>query len=76
LQKHFGGIQALKGVDLDIFAGEVHGLVGANGAGKSTLIKVLAGIATSCQPGPELYSPGVEPGAILERIGEHHPGST
>ena len=44
LQKHFGGIQALKGVDLDIFAGEVHGLVGANGAGKSTLIKVLAGV--------------------------------
>jgi ABC-type sugar transport system ATPase subunit len=44
LQKHFGGIQALKGVDLDISPGEVHGLVGANGAGKSTLIKVLAGI--------------------------------
>jgi ABC-type sugar transport system ATPase subunit len=44
LQKHFGGIQALKGVDLDIFGGEVHGLVGANGAGKSTLIKVLAGV--------------------------------
>jgi ribose transport system ATP-binding protein len=44
LQKHFGGIQALKGVDLDIFPGEVHGLVGANGAGKSTLIKVLAGV--------------------------------
>jgi ribose transport system ATP-binding protein len=44
LQKHFGGIQALKGVDLDISPGEVHGLVGANGAGKSTLIKVLAGV--------------------------------
>lgn len=44
LQKHFGGIQALKGVDLDILPGEVHGLVGANGAGKSTLIKVLAGV--------------------------------
>jgi len=44
LQKHFGGIQALKGVDLDILPGEVHGLVGANGAGKSTLIKLLAGV--------------------------------
>src|ERR1700738_3854513 len=44
LWKHFGGVQALKGVELDIFPGEVHGLVGANGAGKSTLIKVLAGV--------------------------------
>ena len=44
LWKHFGGVQALKGVDLEIYPGEVHGLVGANGAGKSTVIKVLAGL--------------------------------
>jgi len=44
LTKHFGGVQALAGVDIDIRAGEVHGLVGANGAGKSTLIKILAGL--------------------------------
>jgi ribose transport system ATP-binding protein len=44
LAKHFGGVQALKGVDLDVFQGEVHGLVGANGAGKSTLIRLLAGV--------------------------------
>jgi len=44
LAKHFGGVQALKGVDLDIGPGEVHGLVGANGAGKSTLIRLLAGV--------------------------------
>ena len=44
LKKAFGGVQALKGVDLDAFSGEVHGLVGANGAGKSTLIRLLAGL--------------------------------
>lgn len=43
LSKTFGGVQALKGVDLEIVPGEVHGLLGENGSGKSTLIKVLAG---------------------------------
>jgi ribose transport system ATP-binding protein len=44
LQKHYGGAFALKGVDIDLREGEVHGLIGANGAGKSTLIRVLAGV--------------------------------
>ena len=42
--KHFGPVQALSGVDLDIPAGRVTALVGDNGAGKSTLIKSISGI--------------------------------
>ncbi|MFI6735407.1 sugar ABC transporter ATP-binding protein [Nonomuraea sp. NPDC050451] len=44
LRKRFGGIHALRGVDLDLRRGDVLALLGANGAGKSTLIKILAGV--------------------------------
>src|ERR687888_174234 len=41
--KHFGGVQALDGVSLEVRRGTVHGLVGENGAGKSTLGRIVAG---------------------------------
>lgn len=44
ITKSFPGVLALDKVDLEVAAGEIHGLVGENGAGKSTIIKVLAGV--------------------------------
>ena len=44
IDRFFGVTKALQQVDLDIYEGEVIGLVGANGAGKSTLMKIITGV--------------------------------
>jgi rhamnose transport system ATP-binding protein len=42
--KAFGAVHAIVDASIDLYGGEVHGLVGENGAGKSTLVKILAGV--------------------------------
>ena len=70
--KSFGSNRALRGVDLRVRAGELHGLVGENGSGKSTLIKILAGYHAPDEPtrievgGAELRLP-VRPAEAYER---------
>lgn len=44
--KSFGNVHALKGVDFDIYRGQVTTLFGENGAGRSTLMKILSGVIT------------------------------
>ena len=44
VDKHFGGVAALRGASLQVHAGEVHALMGENGAGKSTVARIVAGI--------------------------------
>ncbi len=49
IKKRFGSFYALNNIDLDIYAGEIHALMGENGAGKSTLMKILAGSYTATE---------------------------
>jgi ABC-2 type transport system ATP-binding protein len=47
LQKRFGTVEVLKGVDVDILEGEIFGFLGTNGAGKSTTINILTNQITA-----------------------------
>ena len=61
IQKSFGATRALRGVSLEIAAGEVHAIIGENGAGKSTLMRILSGAheadAGTMELGGQIYAP-------------------
>ncbi|WP_353095115.1 ATP-binding cassette domain-containing protein [Tissierella praeacuta] len=56
ITKNFGNIEALRGVSLETYLGEVLAIVGDNGAGKSTLIKIISGVFT--QDGGQIWIEG------------------
>jgi simple sugar transport system ATP-binding protein len=59
ISKRFGGVHALRDVDLTLETGEVHCLVGENGSGKSTLIKIISGVQPP-EPGGQIVIAGRE----------------
>lgn len=59
LHHSFGQTQALRGVDMDVYAGEVLAVMGPSGSGKSTLLHCLAGILVP-EDGTVIYSPSSE----------------
>ncbi len=69
--KRFGGVAALRGVSLDLRAGEILALLGENGAGKSTLIKTLGGIVEPTEGSIEYR--GERYRHRPPRFGEHQP---
>lgn len=66
ISKAFPGVQALSGVALNLYPGEVHTLMGQNGAGKSTLIKVLTGVYTPDQGQILLEGRAIQPSSTLD----------
>ncbi|HXY43116.1 MAG TPA: ABC transporter ATP-binding protein [Acidimicrobiales bacterium] len=71
LQKRFGEVQAVRGVDLEVAAGTVFALLGPNGAGKTTTVEILEGFLD--RDGGEVEVLGLDPArerrTLLERIG-------
>lgn len=66
IRKSFPGVAALKNVQLRLFPGEVHALMGQNGAGKSTLIKVLTGVETPDGGEIQLKGERIQPTCVGE----------
>ena len=71
LTKHFGKIEAVKGLDLELRRGEVFGFLGPNGAGKSTTVGMILGLIAPTSGSIELFGVklGHNPWAALRRVG-------
>jgi heme ABC exporter ATP-binding subunit CcmA len=69
LEKRFGPVMALRGVDLQVGAGELLAVLGPNGAGKSTLLRLLAGLARPSAGRLRVGPPGGDRRAARGRVG-------
>ncbi|MEY4342208.1 MAG: hypothetical protein RL541_1712 [Pseudomonadota bacterium] len=60
LHVHYGGIQAVKGVSFEVFAGELVSLIGSNGAGKTTTMKAITGLLSASAGSIELNAQAIQ----------------
>ena len=69
LQKHFGKIHAVDGVDISIKRGEIYGLIGPNGSGKTTLIRLCLGLLHPTTGAIRLLNKPIPDKSILSKVG-------
>jgi len=71
ISRRFGRRWVLRGVDLDVFAGEALGLTGRNGSGKTTLLRICATLLRPTRGGGTIFDARLlaEPGLIREKVG-------
>lgn len=71
LEKSYGPVNALRGIDFQVQQGEIFGLLGPNGAGKTTTVEILEGLRprTAGQVRVLGYDPGVQVKSLKDRIG-------
>jgi ABC-2 type transport system ATP-binding protein len=71
LRMSYGSDDVLKGIDLDVYEGEIIGYIGPNGAGKSTTVKILLGIINKYRGHVEIFGEDISKGGIeyKKRIG-------
>jgi len=69
LIKHYGRIEALRGVSLTVQRGEIFGLLGQNGAGKTTLVKILLGITKLTEGAAQLLDRPAGTTSVRRRVG-------
>ncbi len=71
LEKSYGAVKAVRGIDFEVKPGEVFGLLGPNGAGKTTTVEILEGIRPRTAGSVKVlgFDPAVEVRSIKDRIG-------